>query len=183
MGKALHACRWIANELGCAVILVHHTNKTGGMERGSSALRGAMDFMIKIEKTSDTASHAVMSCEKLKDGEQWIAQSFGLCPQVESKSAYVSWNDPGNSTQIGSNATNKEKLKTEMNRYAGTRLTCNRLAESIAQSPSYARKLLNELEQTKECQRALSNPGKPQSNRNSWVYWINAMEEKEELDD
>ena len=43
MGKALHACRWIANELGCAVILVHHTNKTGGMERGSSALRGAMD--------------------------------------------------------------------------------------------------------------------------------------------
>jgi len=29
MGKALHACRWIANELGCAVILVHHTNKTG----------------------------------------------------------------------------------------------------------------------------------------------------------
>lgn len=183
MGRVLHSCRLAGNDLGCAVILVHHTNKSGSIERGSSALRGAMDFMIKIEKPSDTATYAVMSCEKLKDGEQWKTQSFNLQPQLECKSVYVSWEESGNLTQIGSNASNKEKLKAEMNRYAGTRLTCNRLAESIAQSPAYTRKLLNELEQTKECQRELSNPGKPQSNRNSWVYWIEAVQEKRGLND
>ena len=182
MGKVLYLCRWAAKELGCVVILVHHTNKNGASERGSSALRGAMDFMIKIEKPSDTAPHAVMSCEKLKDGEQWKSQGFCLQPQVECKSAYVSWNDPNDSTQTsGSKTSDKEKLKAEMKHYAGTRLTCIRLAESIAQSPNYTRKLLNELENAKECHRALSNPEKPQSNRNSWVYWINAMQEKEDL--
>lgn len=182
MGKVLHICRWAANELGCAVILVHHTNKSGASERGSSSLRGGMDFMIKIEKISDVPPNAIMSCEKLKDGERWIDQSFSLCPQVECKSVYVSWNDLGKSTQIGSNVSNKEKLKAEMKRYPGTRLTCNRLAESIAQSPTYTRKLLNDLEQAKECHRALSNPEKPQSNRNSWVYWIDKSIEEVNLD-
>ncbi len=184
IGRVLHLCRWAATELGCAVILVHHTNKSRAAERGSSALRGGMDFMIKIEKPSDAATQTVMSCEKLKDGEQWKSQSFSLQSQVECESAYVSWNDPNDSTQTsGSKANDKEKLKAEMKRYAGTRLTCNRLAESIAQSTAYTRKLLKELEQAKECQRELSNPGKPQSNRNSWVYWVNAIQEKEGLND
>lgn len=184
MGKVLHSCRWASSKLGCAVILVHHTNKNGVLERGSSALRGGMDFMIKIEKPSDTSTHAVMSCEKLKDGEQWKSQSFSLQPQVECKSVYVSWNDPDSPTQInGAKASDKEKLKEEMKRSAGHRLTCNRLAESIAQTPVYTRRLLNELEQAKECHRALSNPEKPQSNRNSWVYWIDSVPEKVDLND
>ncbi len=175
-------CRWAASELGCAVILVHHTNKSGISERGSSALRGGMDFMIKIEKLPDPSICAVISCEKLKDGERWKNQSFSLQPQLECKSACVSWNDPTNSTQAsGSKSIDKEKLKEEMKRYAGTRLTCIRLAESIAQSPPYTRKLLKELENAKECQRELSNPGKDPSSRNPWVYWINAVQEREVL--
>ncbi len=150
MGKVLHSCRSAGNNLGCAVILVHHTNKGGSIERGSSALRGAMDFMIKIEKASDTDTHAVMSCEKLKDGEQWKSQSFSLLPQDECKSAYVSWDDPGNLTQIkGAKVSDKEKLKEEMKRYAGTRLTCKTLAEAIAKTEDYTRKLLKELENAK----------------------------------
>lgn len=184
MGKVLYSCRLASNHLGCAVILIHHTNKSGLIERGSSALRGAMDFMIKIGKPSDTATHVVMSCEKLKDGEQWKNQNFSLQPQVEFKSAYVSWNDPDSLTQIkGAKASDKEKLQAEMKRYAGTRLTCNRLAESIAQSPPYTRKLLTELEDAKECQRELSNPGKEPSSRNPWVYWIDAIQEGEGFND
>lgn len=76
MGKVLHSCRLAGNDLGCVVVLVHHTNKSGSIERGSSALRGAMDFMIKIEKSSDNATHAVMSCEKLKDGERPFCNCF-----------------------------------------------------------------------------------------------------------
>ena len=70
-----------------------------------------------------------------------------------------------------------------MNRYIGKRLTCKSLAEAIAKRENYTRKLLNELENTRECQRELSHPEKDQSNRNPWVYWIQAMQEKEALDD
>lgn len=182
MGKVLHLCRWASSELGCAVILVHHTNKSGASERGSSALRGGMDFMIKIEKPSDTGTHAVMSCEKLKDGEQWKSQSFSLQSQGERKSAYVSWNDPSSPIQIkGSKASDKEKLKAEMKRYASVRLTCKTLAEAIAQTETYTRKLLNELEHAKECRRELCDPGKKSSNRNPWVYWIDAIQRREGL--
>lgn len=182
MGKVLHLCRWAATELRCAVILVHHTNKNGASERGSSALRGGMGFMIKIEKTDGIEAHAVMSCEKLKDGEQWKSQSFSLQPQGECKSAYVSWNDPTSSAQAsGSKASDKEKLKAEMRLYEGRRFTCKILAEAIAKTEAYTRKLLNELENAKECHRALSNPEKPQSNKNSWVYWIDAIQERESL--
>ncbi|MFI5343453.1 MAG: AAA family ATPase [Chlamydiales bacterium] len=184
MGKVLHMCRWAASELGCVVILVHHTNKSGILERGSSALRGGMDFMIKIEKLVAPSTYAVMSCDKLKDGEQWTSQSFSLQPKIECKSVYVSWNDPTDSAQTsGSKASDKEKLKTEMKRYAGTRLTCKTLAEAIAKTETYTRKLLNELENAKECQRDVSKPGKDSSSRNPWVYWIDAIQEKEGLND
>ena len=183
MGKVLSSCRLAANDLGCAVILVHHTNKNGAIERGSSSLRGAMDFMIKIEKPSEGITKAVMTCSKLKDGEQWAEQSFNLCSQVECGSVYVLWDEPGNPKQIkGSKMSDKEKLKAEMERYAGRTLTCKTLAESIAKTEPYTRKLLNELENAKECNRALSNPEKPQSNRNSWVYWIDAAQEKVDSD-
>lgn len=184
MGKALYACRWIANELGCAVILVHHTNKTGSMERGISALRGAMDFMIKIEKASDIATEGIMLCEKLKDGEKWANQCFSLCLQDECESAYVSWNESVDSKETkGSKIDDKTRLKAEMMRYIGKRLTCKSLAEAVAKNENYIRKLLNELENAKECQRELSDPKKDQSNRNPWVYWIDATQEKEAVDD
>jgi RecA-family ATPase len=48
MGDVLRHAKAIADGLGCAVILVHHTNKAGTGERGSSALRGAMDCMIEV---------------------------------------------------------------------------------------------------------------------------------------
>lgn len=184
MGTVLHSCRSAGNNLGCAVILVHHTNKSGSIERGSSALRGAMDFMIKIGKNSDTDTYAVMSCEKLKDGEQWKSQSFSLQPQVECKSAYVSWDDPGSLTQIkGAKANDKEKLKAEMKHYPGKRFTCKSLSELIVQSQDYTRTLLRELEEVGECQRELCDQTKKSSNRNPWVYWIAADQEKAGLND
>lgn len=184
MGKVLSSCRLAANDLGCAVILVHHTNKNGAIERGSSSLRGAMDFMIKIEKPSETTTtRSVMSCSKLKDGEQWADQSFNLCPQVECESVYVSWEEPGNNNQSsGSKAADKKALKAEMERYAGQHLTCKILAESIAKTPDYTRKLLSELEHAKECKRELSDPNKKDSSRNPWVYWVESSQPKDGSD-
>lgn len=57
--------------LNCAVILVHHIGYAEDQDRprGSSALAGAADFMIKVEKSQQTLK---VSCTKQKDGEEFV---------------------------------------------------------------------------------------------------------------
>jgi hypothetical protein len=179
MGKVLHFCRWAATELRCAVVLVHHTNKTGSAERGSSALRGAMDFMIEVRKVSETGTKAVMSCAKLKDGEQWREQTLDLTAMEDS--VCVWWDEPGDGSQAaGQKATDKATLLAEMNRYRDTRFTAKSLAEAIAKQENYTRKLMSELESAGECKRTLSDPSRPQSNRNPWVYYVESAKAQTE---
>ena len=94
MGLVLQAVRHASNDLGCAVLLVHHTNKGGSAERGSSALRGAMDAMISVKKISEetTSSKGAVTCEKLKDGEGWKPQTFDLVSLADS--VRVWWDEP-----------------------------------------------------------------------------------------
>lgn len=59
--------RRIAEENQCAIIVIHHVNKNGGY-RGSSAIMGAVDFLIK--QTSVSGSDTIsFETEKLRDGE------------------------------------------------------------------------------------------------------------------
>jgi len=64
MGKAIDNCNRIQRETGAAVLLVHHTGKSGSNERGSSALRGAADMMIELTSDGDVIK---LSCSKSKD--------------------------------------------------------------------------------------------------------------------
>lgn len=74
MGQLVEACNRIQRETGAAVVLVHHSNKSGG-ERGSSALRGAADMMI--EMTADDGL-ITMKCAKSKDAPPFIPRHFRL---------------------------------------------------------------------------------------------------------
>ena len=179
MGVVLLSIRAAIKELGCAVIIVHHTNKGGTAERGSSALRGAVDFMIEITKPAETGTNATMTCSKLKDGEAWKGQSFDLSPVEDCNSVCVKWGDPIDRIQpSGSQARDTQTLQDTMKRYPGKRLTCKTLSESIAQSETQTRKLLSGLEKENKCKKELFNPNKPQSTRNCWVYWIENPEKK-----
>lgn len=69
MGELVDAVQRIQTDLQCAVILVHHTGKKGGaqtQERGSSALRGAMDTMVRVGMSNRVVT---ISCDKQKDAE------------------------------------------------------------------------------------------------------------------
>jgi DNA-binding transcriptional ArsR family regulator len=48
VGQYIQVCDEIRKRFGCTVLLVHHTNKGGLQERGSSAFRGAVNFMIRL---------------------------------------------------------------------------------------------------------------------------------------
>lgn len=66
MGIFIASCRRLQRELECAVLVVHHTGKTGSGERGSSALRGAADTMIEM---SNEEGYIRIACSKIKDGK------------------------------------------------------------------------------------------------------------------
>jgi len=99
MGLALTAVRDAIRELGCTVILCHHTAKDGERERGSSALHGAMDAMIKVKKNGE---HSI-ECFKLKDGEPWKPQQFTLI--AKGPSVYVFWDGDVKPGQAGSKSS------------------------------------------------------------------------------
>lgn len=108
MGKAIGSLRIARDTLGCAVILVHHTNKNGTAERGSSALRGAMDCMIECEAVAGKYS---MTCSKLKDAPAWEPQTFDLTAMADS--ARIWWDAPSGAEEQDRRKSNtgKEILK------------------------------------------------------------------------
>lgn len=75
MGLFIQACNRLMKRLDCAVLLVHHTNKGGFEERGSGALRGASDAMIRIYKEDDVI---LAECAKTKDAEPFETEAYKL---------------------------------------------------------------------------------------------------------
>jgi hypothetical protein len=70
IGTAIRSADRIRTVTGAAVLLVHHTGKDGGAERGSSALRGAADCMIKLVASDDLLT---LVCDKMKDSTEFEA--------------------------------------------------------------------------------------------------------------
>ena len=70
MGRFVEACDLIRKETGATVLVIHHTGKDGDIERGSSALRGGADAMLRIvrEERDDLEGAARLVVEKRKDG-------------------------------------------------------------------------------------------------------------------
>lgn len=59
--------RKVAETTGCAVVLIHHANKSGGY-RGSTALKGAVDLLLSVESKEDSPNIDFRT-EKARDTE------------------------------------------------------------------------------------------------------------------
>lgn len=82
MGLLIQGADRIRHELGCAVLLVHHTNKSGESERGSTALRGAVDTLLKLKKNDEGT--ITLECEKQKDAASFEPIPLHLKPHLQS---------------------------------------------------------------------------------------------------
>lgn len=67
MSNLVKRCGEIRDGTGATVLLVHHTGKSGPAERGHSALRGAADVMMSLEKQDDGTVR--LAVDKSKDDE------------------------------------------------------------------------------------------------------------------
>ena len=68
MGRFVAGVEVLRRKFGCAVVIVHHTRLDGTRERGNTALRGASDTMLAIERDG---KELIVSCAKQKDAEHF----------------------------------------------------------------------------------------------------------------
>ena len=66
---------------GAALLIVHHTTKSGEWERGSGALRGAADTMIMCRADTGVIQ---LTCEKQKDDEPFSRITLAFRPMAKS---------------------------------------------------------------------------------------------------
>ena len=107
-------------------MLVHHANKNGDSERGSTAFRGAMDTLLRTQKVGKSFS---LKCEKGKDFEQWPAQAFSLEPAEDS--VYVTWTGEAKSNFDASKQTEEQRLFGFLLENVGQKYTTLQLALQV----------------------------------------------------
>ena len=176
MGVVLKSCKLAIKELGCAVLLVHHSNKAGTGERGSSAMRGAMDFMLSVDPTGEQPSgKGRLSCSKVKDGEAWDSQGFSLVAVNGCESARVWWDEPATSGQGSKRDEYKAKAIKLLKSSSGDRFTETEIAKQVAganKCSEYLRKIILEMVDKGEICRGKRYPDKDNHPaHNPTVYW------------
>jgi RecA-family ATPase len=77
MGEAIRAMDSLRRAFKATVLVIHHTGKDGQLERGSGALRGAADVMIKCSASGDR-KEVLIKCDKMKDAEPFRPMAIGL---------------------------------------------------------------------------------------------------------
>ena len=80
-GVAIGNVDFISRELDAFVLALHHVNAAGERERGSTALRGAVDSLLMLSPSDDVIR---FSCEKQRELEAFAAMSLRLVPQGPS---------------------------------------------------------------------------------------------------
>jgi adenosyl cobinamide kinase/adenosyl cobinamide phosphate guanylyltransferase len=81
MTQVILACKTIQKRFNTAVMIVHHVNKGGVAERGSNALRGASDIMMKVEEDNEVIK---VESSKTKDVKPFDPMYYRLRPIDES---------------------------------------------------------------------------------------------------
>jgi len=76
VGEFIHAVDGLRHD--GAALIVHHSGHEVDRERGSTALRGAADLRVKVERRGLFCG---LSCEKLKDAEEWAPIELRIEPQ------------------------------------------------------------------------------------------------------
>ena len=87
VGMAIDALDGLQRDYGCSSLVIHHSNKSGSGERGSSAIRGAADATWEVVaglQVSGDIVGAQAFCRKMKDAEPPMPILFQLRPYGDS---------------------------------------------------------------------------------------------------
>lgn len=163
-GKILDTLDLVRQRLGCACLLLHHTNKLSHEPRGSSAFTASVDFCLGVKKAD--MGHGVLSCLKLKDGEPFPDQAF----RIESceGSAVVQWQGEA-AGRAGSLA---DAILSLLRTNTGAKMTATEIAARVdALSQNVSKSLKERLAGSVET--SPKDPTQPLNRMtNPAVYWV-----------
>lgn len=101
MGVLVEAVRLLKEATGACVLVVHHTGRNGEDARGASALDGAQDTEIRVDRPQKPAERArltaTISIDKQKDGDEsacWSVQMHEVAVSEEETSLALGPWDP-----------------------------------------------------------------------------------------
>jgi len=77
MGLLIDGADRIRKQTGATVLLVHHVGKDGST-RGSTALPGGVETIVRVDRSRDENHLITISCEKQKDAEEFEKRAFRL---------------------------------------------------------------------------------------------------------
>lgn len=85
MGRFIAGVDMLRTAFESTVLVVHHTRLDGERERGNTALRGAADTMLSLNRKGKTP-HLTLTCNKQKDTDEFdtIALRLIVVPETES---------------------------------------------------------------------------------------------------
>jgi len=102
-GVAIDVCERVRTETGASPFIVHHSGADGLRERGSTALRGASDCTLHMQR-EETSGVITLTCKKSKDSEPFSPIRFKLEPYGHSvilKEVVISYPSGGNGSYYG----------------------------------------------------------------------------------
>lgn len=82
MGQAIAALDRIRQEVGCGVLVVHHSGVDGTRPRGSTALFGAADTLARVDGQDGGTMR--LSCEGMKDARPFKTSYWKMQPTGQS---------------------------------------------------------------------------------------------------
>lgn len=142
MGQFIASAAKLSETLNCAVIIVHHTGKKTGTktfnERGSSALRGAADTMLFMDKSKNQIT---LKCDKQKDSEPFADISISLkqVKLLNSQSSCVPIRDAKSLSNPPTLPSEKQKIISALNGQTAGLKTKDLLAMTGIPESSYHR--------------------------------------------
>lgn len=81
MGKLIDALTGIQTRCDCAVVLIHHSGIEGKRPRGSTALFGAADTVVRVDGRGETVT---VACDKQKDDDAFASWTLRMKPRGDS---------------------------------------------------------------------------------------------------
>lgn len=81
MGEFIAAANNLQRDGKATVLLIHHSVRNGGHERGSSALPGAVETIVALSKRKNVIT---LECEKQKDAEEFDPIRMNLVKHLDS---------------------------------------------------------------------------------------------------
>jgi hypothetical protein len=160
-GIILASLQRIQTEIGCAVLVIHHANKSMGEMRGASAVLGGADLILKCKKDGRSR---MLEVEFAKDIPETKPVTFSLVPSPTG-SVYVSWGGESSSSSRNLDDRILAFLNGETEAF-----TAREIAEATDNLPNLVTRCLWKLKRCNEVDWELRNPAKAKSPANPMIW-------------